>query len=88
MPLIKNKKGNEFSSENYQPIMKSSNILKIIEFHLLGIIEEKFSLNSCQFGFSKGYSTTDACFLLKEIVSRNYSKKGSLCTFHRFVESF
>ena len=78
LPLIKDKKGNKFCSRNYRPIMKSSCILKLLEYHLLSIIEEKVNVSFNQFGFTKGNSTTDACFLLKEIINNNISKKSKV----------
>ena len=47
------------SSQNYRPIMLSSNIFKIFEIQILDVLEEK--------NF-KGFSTSDACFFIK----RNY----------------
>ena len=64
-PTIKDLKGNCAESENYGPVMQSSFFLEITEMHLLNILEEKVTFNMRQFGFEKGTSTTDACFVLK-----------------------
>ena len=56
--------------------MISSSIFKIIELYILSILKEKISLNSLQFGFVSGMSTTDACMTLKEIVHTNMGKKA------------
>ena len=45
--------------------------------HLLGILEEKISFNTRQFGFKKGVSTTDACFLLKEVLHGYTGRKDT-----------
>ena len=65
-PAIKDTKGNNTVSGNYRPVMQSSCLLKLFEFHILDILEEKLFFNDRQFGFKKGTSTTDACLLLKE----------------------
>lgn len=75
-PTIKDQKGNCTESSNYRPVMQSSCLLKIMEMHILQTIEEKVSFNSRQFGFKKGTSTTDACYLLKEVVHRYTKGKG------------
>ena len=70
-PVVKNKKGNRFDSNNYRPVMQSSCLLKLCEMHLLNYLNDKLYFNNKQFGFSHGTSTTDACFLLKETIN-NY----------------
>ena len=40
-PNIKDLKGNVTESSNYRPVMQSSCLLKIIEMHILSILEEK-----------------------------------------------
>ena len=88
-PIIKNKKGNACDSKNYRPIMQSSNLLKIIELHILSILEEKVNLKSNQFGFTKNHSTTDTCFLLKEIIGCSIKKKGKVyANFVDFSKAF
>ena len=56
--------------------MQSSSLLKLMEMHILSVLEEKINFNSRQFGFTKGSSTSDACFLLKETVSKYMKNKG------------
>ena len=74
-PIIKDKKGSKFDSSNYRPVMQSSCLLKIIELHILSVLEEKVHLDFRQFGFVNGASTTDACFLLNETVNMYISDK-------------
>ena len=76
-PTIKDSNGNVTESNNYRPVMQSSVILKIIEKHILMILEEKITFNFRQFGFLKGCSTTDACLVVKEVVQPYMKKKGS-----------
>ena len=65
-PRIKDVKGNVTDSTNYRPVMQSSCVLKLIEMHILTILEERVVFNCRQFGFKNGSSTSDACFILKE----------------------
>ena len=77
-PIIKDKKGNKCDSDNYRPIMQSSCLLKLIEMHLLNILEDKLFFDSKQFGFCDNTSTSDACFLLKETIHSYISKKSQI----------
>ena len=83
-PTIKDLKGNCAESGNYRPVMQSSCLLKIIEMHLLSILEEKITFNMRQFGFEKATSTTDACFVLKEVIHKYTKKKGKV--FSAFID--
>ena len=67
-PIIKDKFGDATDSENYRPIMSSSIMLKLFEYCILTKIEPFLPLNDRQHGFRKKYSTTTACFALKETV--------------------
>lgn len=77
-PVIKDKKGNITESTNYRPVMQSSCILKIFETHMLNILSEKIFFNNKQFGFCCGLSTSDTCFLLKEVI-HEYTKDKNSC---------
>ena len=88
-PTIKDAKGNMTEAANYRPVMQSSCFLKILEMHLLSILSEKISFNHRQFGFSKGVSTTDTCFLLKEVVHvYSKSKQNGIITFIDLSKAF
>ena len=88
-PTIKDAKGNITEASNYRPIMQSSCLLKIFEIHLLNIISGKNSFNPRQFGFSRGVSTTDTCFLLMEVVYEySKSKKTGIITFIDLSKAF
>ena len=58
--------------------MQSSCLLEILEMHILEILEEKITLNMRQFGFVKGTSTTDACFVLKELIHKYTKAQGKV----------
>lgn len=83
-PTLKDLKGNISESSNYRPVMQSSCIFKIIELHILSILEEKVSFNFRQFGFKKVCSTTDACFVLKETIHKYLFHKGK--AFAAFID--
>ena len=88
-PTIKDAKGNITLASNYRPVMQSSCLLKILESHMLNILSEKVSFNGRQFGFSKGLSTTDTCFLLKEIIyEHSKCKKSGIVTFVDLSKAF
>ena len=67
-PLIKDKFGDMSCLNNYRPIVKSSVFLKLFEYILLSKIEKYLISNDRQHGFKKNYSTTSACFILKETI--------------------
>ena len=73
---IKNQFGNILSSDNYRPIMSSSVFLKLFEYCLLEKIKNNVVLNDRQHGFRNSYSTSTACFVLKETIL-NYTKSNS-----------
>ena len=75
-PTVKDLKGNITESANYRLVMQSSCLLKLVELHILSVLEEKVGFNSRQFGFVKGACTSDACFLLKETVHSYMKNKG------------
>ena len=75
-PTVKNQLGNILSSDNYRPIMSSSVFLKLFEYCLLEKIKNTVDLNDRQHGFRNGYSTSTACFVLKETIL-DYTKSNS-----------
>ena len=83
-PRIKNASGNCTDSKNYRPVMQSSNILKLVELHLQDILIEKITFNPRQFGYTKGLSTSDATFVLKEVVYSQFKTKDS--TYALFID--
>ena len=75
-PNIKDAKGNATESSNYRPVMRSSCLLKLFEMQLLEIISEKIFFNVRQFGYRKHTSTSDACLILKETISKYIAHKN------------
>ena len=83
-PTIKDQRGNCSISGNYRPVMQSSCLLKILEMHLLEVLEEKITFNMRQFGFERGTSTTDTTLILKEVVHKYTKNKGKV--FSAFID--
>ena len=75
-PTIKDLKGNTTESSNYRPVMQLSCILKLFKLHILSVLEERISLDFRQFGFRRGCSISDACYVLKEAVNGYTLGKG------------
>ena len=44
-PIFKDKKRNKLDRSNYRPVMQSSCLLKVIELHILSVLEDKVNLN-------------------------------------------
>lgn len=88
-PTIKDAKANNTNVSNYRRVMQSSCLLKIIEYHMLSIFLEKVNFNHRHLGYRKGVSTTDACFLLKEVIHENskHREKG-IVTFVDMSKAF
>lgn len=87
-PIPKDNK-NVTESSNYRPVMQSSCLLKIFESHILDILKEKLSIDCRQFGFQSGCSTTDACFLLKEVMYKYAKmKQAGFATFVDLSKAF
>ena len=88
-PVLKDTKKNVTDSSNYRPVMQSSCLLKIFELHVLQVLSEKLALNFRQFGFKTNSSTTDACFILKEVMNKYCKhKRSSIATFIDLSKAF
>ena len=75
-PTVKDKFGDFRASSNYRPVMLSSVFFKLLEYCLLPKISPYIQINDRQHGFRRNYSTSTACFILKETVL-NYFSSGS-----------
>ena len=75
-PIVKNKAVNKTSSDNYRPIMNSTNIFKLFEYCLFPICSRFLKINSSQFGYRKHTSCQSAVLILKETVM-SYVKSNS-----------
>ena len=88
-PITKNNAICKTISDNYRPIMNSSNILKIFEYTLLPSLAEHLKLNSHQFGFRSETSTVQAISVLKETINSYTNKRSSVhCAFIDLTKAF
>ena len=84
LPLIKDKLGNEESSENYRSIALSSVLLKIFDWIVLIIFGKSLQLDELQFGYQKDCSTTMCTWLLVESI--NYFTRNDTDIFTCFMD--
>ena len=77
-PTVKDKFGNLRSSDNYRPVMSSSVFFKLLEYCILPKISPYIAINDRQHGFRGNYSTTTACFVLKETILNYFSSRSDV----------
>ena len=75
-PRIKDNIASKTSSDNYRPVMNSSNLFKLFEYCLLPHLEKCLDLCPSQFGFRKNTSCISAICILKETIA-SYNAKNS-----------
>ncbi len=75
-PLIKNKLNNKCESNNFRPVMVSSNMLKMFEYCLLPRMNKHLKLDQHQFGYRKNTGCLNVVSVLKEIIL-NYTNKNT-----------
>ena len=68
IPLVKNKKGDLTSQDNYRPVATTSVMSKIMEIVLLQQLKHLLTSSSNQFGFKERHSTDQCVFTLKYII--------------------
>lgn len=68
-PIVKDKKGDLTSEENYRPVAVTCVISKLLEILLLGKYGSFFTSTDHQFGFKNKHSTDTCIFTLKEVVN-------------------
>ena len=75
-PTVKDRFKSLGSSANYRPVMISSVFFKLFEYCLIFKMKEFVDFNDRQHGFREKYSTSTACFVLKETVLE-YTRSNS-----------
>ena len=75
-PTVKNGAGSKTSSQNYRPVMTSSNCLKVFEYLLLPYLEKHLNVHSNQFAYRRSTSCLQAITLLKETIT-HYNSRAS-----------
>jgi len=78
-PVIKNKNLGKDNSDNYRPVMNSSMLLKLFEYCLLPVIQDKLKLNPLQFGFTAGSDCESAVTFARETI---FSYTGANSNIH------
>ena len=68
-PTVKSPSGTKTASQNYRPVMNSSNFLKALEYILLPPPEKNIKIDQRQFAYRKATGCLDAISLLKETVA-------------------
>ncbi len=75
-PFIKNKLNNKCESNNFRPVMVSSNMLKLFEYCLLPRMDRHLKLDQHQFGYRKNMGCLNVVSKLKETIL-NYTNKNT-----------
>ena len=75
-PLIKDRRKNINSSDNYRAIALNSCFSKLFDYVILNFLNDLFSTSDYQFAFKKDYSTTMCSFMVTETI-QYYKNKGS-----------
>ena len=83
-PIIKDKMGDKFSSENYRAIGSSSLFLKILDWVIFNLFEVNLKPADLQFGFQKKNSTTMCSWTVIETI--NYFNNRNSPVFSCFLD--
>ena len=88
-PNLKAKTGSKTDSNNYRPVMNSSNFLKVFEYTLLPTFERHLKLDHRQFGFRSGSGCEGAVTIFKEVIENYNRKKSNVhCAFMDLSKAF
>jgi hypothetical protein len=81
IPLLKDKKGDITSKDNYRPIAITTMFSKVFELLLLARYDDRLHTADNQFGYKKGLGTDTCIFTFKEIVNyyRSLSSNVYIC---------
>ena len=83
VPLVKDKKGDLTSKDNYRPIALTCIISKVIELVLLAKYGEYLYTDDNQFGYKNALSTDLCMFNFKEIIQHYHSMSNYIYMFSR-----
>lgn len=76
-------------TDNYRPVMNSSNLLKLFEYCILPNLQRSLKIDNHQFGFRKHVGCLTACTVLKEtILSYNEAQSNVHCAFLDLSKAF
>ena len=77
-PIIKNKFGNASDSNNFRPVMISSNLLKLFEYCIQPSLSNSLLLHDNQFGFRAHTSTQMTISVVKEVIHHYNDRKSDV----------
>ena len=77
-------KGDSTRCGNYQRLKLLEHSMKVMEGIVDAIIREREDIDSTQFGFNPGHSTTDVIFILKQMLEKHHLKRS--ITYDAFVD--
>ena len=83
-PIIKDKVGDKFNSENYRAIGSSSLVLKVLDWVIFTLFESDLKPSELQFGFQKKNSTTMCSWTVIETI--NYFNNRDTPIFSCFLD--
>ena len=75
-PILKIKKTLKTDSGNYRLVMKSSNIFKLLEHHVLPSLNRNLSVSSRQFGCRDDTNCQTAILTVQEVI-HTYTRENS-----------
>jgi exonuclease III len=76
IPIVKDKRGDLSSLDNYRPITLSPVISKLFEAVMLGLYSKFMKTDDLQFGFKKNVGCSNAIFVLRQ-VTEFFNNRGS-----------
>ena len=83
-PIVKDKLGDKHASDNYRAIGISSLILKVLDWVILILFEDKLKPSDLQFGFQRKNSTTMCSWVVNETI--NYFNNRDTPVFSCFLD--
>jgi len=78
IPIIKDKRGDYSSLENYRPITLSPVISKLFESLLLNMYSKYMNTDDLQFGFKKSLSCSTAIFVPRQTIDFFYERGSNV----------
>lgn len=83
------KKGSKTDPNNYRGISLMNNMAKLFTGVILDIVNQHYTSRQEQFGFRRGRSTTDAIFIMRQIIEKavEYNRHVYVC-YIDFVKAF
>ena len=78
IPIVKDKRGDMTSVQNYRPITLSSTISKLFEYYLLDRYSTYMPSDNLQFSFKHNIGCPNAIFLLRRVIEHFNDKESNI----------